>query len=152
VNLIDPFGLEPPDRSLWKPFEDQLGIILDVSKNTIRGYGNRIVDFVKNGTAWEAKSGKYLYLGSQLKDFLKDPKFIEKFNLVIRQGAKLSGPLMVALKENGAELWLLTKEGLINITSSLDSMIPLIIFIDPETGLPVGMPSYGSCRGGTVRS
>jgi RHS repeat-associated protein len=148
INFVDPLGLEPPDRSLWVPFESNVGMLLDAIKNTTQGFGNRIVDFIKEGAAWEAKSGKYVSLSCQIRDFLNDPNFKGKFNLVVRETTRLSGPLLIALKQNGARLWVMTETGLSEIALTLESIPIVIVIIDPQTGLPVGMVPSGRYPGG----
>jgi hypothetical protein len=41
TNLTDQFGLAAPDRSIWVPFEQLLGQILDAAKNNTPNNGRK---------------------------------------------------------------------------------------------------------------
>jgi RHS repeat-associated protein len=136
VMLIDPFGLAPPDRSIWFPFEQQLGQLINTGKNYTAGVSGRIVDYITEADdAWEAKSGAYVYLSPQIRGFLED--FGNKFRLVVSGTAGCSKPLTRALTRSGAQLWQLTETGLSRL-----NMPFIIVVIDPKTGQPIGY--YGT--------
>jgi RHS repeat-associated protein len=103
IFYVDPDGEAVPNPGIWKPFEDMLGAILQVGKNTVNGLNNSIVDFKKGFEAWEAKSGKYLYNSSQLRAFVAE--FGKNFRLVVSDATKLSKGLLNSLYESGAKLY-----------------------------------------------
>jgi RHS repeat-associated protein len=141
VKWTDPFGLAPPDRSTWFPFEQQLGIYLDATKNYAAGASGRIVDFFDEvGNAWEAKAGAYVYLSPQIRGFLAD--YGNKFRLVVSGTSVCSGPLRKELTRFGAQLWELTEGGISQINAPF-----IFIPIDPKTGQPIGL--YGTGPSGT---
>ncbi|ACV61773.1 YD repeat protein [Desulfofarcimen acetoxidans DSM 771] len=129
VNNVDPTG-EIPVRATWKAFEDKLGELLDTAKNSKKGLGNRIVDYItKTGEAREAKSGEYISNSPQLRDFMR--QFGDKFRLVINETTECSKPLLKNLKNTGGKLYRMVNGKLIpyNIDEALKA--PPSIFVFP---------------------
>ena len=129
VNYVDPTGFVP-DRSLWFQFEQQLGQMLGLAKNTTN-IGGRIVDFLDEAKgAWEAKSGAYVCNTKQLQDFAD--QFGSNFNLVINSTTKCSMNLLKNLDFNKCNLYRMVGDQLnsIDIQASIDAGGQLI----QETG------------------
>ena len=92
------------------------------AKNTqtyLTSFGNRIPDFINNSVVGEIKNVAYQHLSSQIKGFMEIAKEEGKtFVLVVKEGTKLSTPLIIEIRKAGGRIIEVGSEGTKAILSS----------------------------------
>jgi hypothetical protein len=123
VNIADPSGYMGIDvKKGYEFMSDVYQKFPGFLKNTttyVTSFGKRIPDFINNSVIGEIKNVSYQYLSTQIKGFMEIAKKQGKtFVLVVKEGTKLSKPLINTIRASGGKIIQVGVDGTSKLLSS----------------------------------